>query len=249
MGLTQFAGFRRLSGLLVFAALLGVSAGPLALASSGSPMIEVGGAGAAGSDSEAALDETARIPARITADIVRAIVASGEYTVEEIADAELEAELSRRAGKRFEDHPWVIVRAGIGLPNLVFASIEIYVAREWTVELGAGTGLLPPIFEGAVRYRPEAMCWGCGGRNSLSLGVGVDGGFYGNNSDPTLVNGLLLMGSVDLMYMHRFAEHFGFVIGSRLGLGLVTERGYGYVNAWKFEPTVKVQLVQIGLVF
>jgi len=223
---------------------LGWSVSPVAHASVPA-MIEVGG------------DQAASIPARITPEIYRAILASGEYTLEEVRDAATLEILSTSAAssstegrsRRFEDHPWFILRAGIGLPNLVFASIEIYVKREWTVELGAGAGLLPSIFEGAIRYRPEAMCWGCGGRNSLSIGVGVDGGVYGTNSDVTALNGIMLMGSADLMYMHRFAEHFGFVIGSRLGVGLVTERGLGYVNAWEFEPVVKVQLMQIGLVF
>jgi hypothetical protein len=112
----------------------------------------------------------------------------------------------------------------------------------------AGVGLLPAVFEGAIRYRPQATCWGCDGRNSFSIGFGVDTGVYGTNSDPYALQGVLVTGTVDLMYMHRFAEHFGFVVGTRWGIGAVTEFGDSAVSG-RLEPTLKIQLLQIGIVF
>ncbi|MCC7440697.1 MAG: hypothetical protein IT285_03625 [Bdellovibrionales bacterium] len=169
---------------------------------------------------------------------VAAILASGDYEIS--SEPVAEDEWGR---------PWFVLKAGIGLPNLVSASVEIFILREWTIELGTGAGLLPSVFEGSIRWRPDATCWGCDGKNFLSLGFGIDPAVYfnGEGSQNGTV-GLMLTASVDIMYIRRFAEHFGFYIGSRIGAGVVTEVPPGDWNG-KFEPTLTIHLIQIGFAF
>jgi hypothetical protein len=114
------------------------------------------------------------------------------------------------------DRPWFIVKGGIGLPNLLNAEIEVYVHPNWTVSAGYGVGLLPSVFSASVRWRPDATCFGCGGRNLFTIGFGIDG------MVAPLENGNaegLITASADAFYLHRFAEHFGWLIGIRLGIG------------------------------
>src|SRR5262245_60620548 len=91
-----------------------------------------------------------------TSDVVEGILVSGKYESEELTQEEAEALAKERgvpmpaapAGAANYGRPWVIVKAGIGLPNLLAAAVEIFVHRNVTVEVGAGVGLLPTVFEG-----------------------------------------------------------------------------------------------------
>ena len=111
--------------------------------------------------------------------------------------------------------PWFLVKGGIGLPNLVNAEVEVFVHPNWTVSAGYGAGLLPSVFSASVRWRPDATCFGCDGRNLFSIGFGIDGHVAPNNGNPEG----LITASADAFYLHRFAEHFGWLIGMRLGIG------------------------------
>lgn len=143
--------------------------------------------------------------------------------------------------------PWFIVKAGIGIPNLVNAHVEVFVDRNWTVELGVGAGLLPMGFESSIRRRPEATCWDCDGDNSFSIGYGLDTLFAGTEG-PSGGVAILMTASVDVMYIHRFAKHVGLMVGSRAGIGLTTELGTGRAW-WKLEPGLNIILLQAGLAF
>ncbi len=115
------------------------------------------------------------------------------------------------------DHPWVIVRAGVGLPGLLVGDLEVLVTRNIGVGGGFGLSLGANIVHGAIRWRPDALCAGCSTRNSLSLALGLEGHGLLQASSPEVI----IAGSADLMYMHRFASRFGWVLGVRGGAGPV----------------------------
>ncbi|HTL11234.1 MAG TPA: hypothetical protein VL588_02020 [Bdellovibrionota bacterium] len=199
---------------------------------------------------EPPVDSDPAIRAVFTPEVAQALLSSSTSEIHELTPVE-ESE-ARAAGHLHDDpstwgRPWFIVKAGLGLPNLIGAYIEIFVRREWTVGIGTGTGLLPPVIEGTIRWRPDATCWGCDGKNFLSLGFGIDpavywtqGLFHGNT-------GVMVTASVDLLYIHRFTEHFGLTLGTQLGVGGVTE--FGGTQSFKVEPTFKINLIQVGFAF
>lgn len=114
------------------------------------------------------------------------------------------------------NHPWVIVKAAIGVPGNINAIVEVYVGDTITIEVGAGTGLAAHVFTGAIRWRPEATCWGCKGRNAFSVGFGLVG--LGATPNYTRWEGMIAA-EADAFYMHRFVEHFGLVVGLKTGVG------------------------------
>lgn len=64
----------------------------------------------------------------------------------------------------------------VGLPWLIGGRGEAWFADELSVELGAGTlGQVGDGFgmDAALRWRPDALCFGCEARTLLTLGVGV----------------------------------------------------------------------------
>jgi hypothetical protein len=147
--------------------------------------------------------------------------------------------------------PWFIIKLGIGLPTLIGADIEVYVHDRWTVEGGVGFGIAGLTFMGAVRWRPEATCWGCRGKNVFSIGFGLEG-HAGFPSDQKVV-AALLVASADAFYLHRFAEHFGWVIGLKAGLGVTSDIAtapdpYGYERPFGVEPAM-VFLLYTGFQF
>lgn len=113
--------------------------------------------------------------------------------------------------------PLVVAKLGIGLPGNVNAQLEIYVAETVTVEAGGGTGLLGHAVMGAVRWRPEATCWGCNGKRAFSIGLGAEAHalFASNETD------VIIAASADAQYVRRFAKHFGLVLGLKAGVGPV----------------------------
>jgi hypothetical protein len=186
-----------------------------------------------------------------TSDVVAGLLANEGTDVQELTEAEAQALAAERgvaltASGDDYGRPWLVLKGAIGLPNLLAAYVEVFVARTWTAELGAGVGLLPTVFEGSIRWRPEATCWDCDGNNFFSIGFGIDPGVYRTEGGDDV--GVMVTASVDLMYIHRFARHFGLMVGTRWGAGLVTE--FGGSRDWRsLEPALKVNLLQVGLVF
>lgn|GEM_PF-1892157 len=158
-----------------------------------------------------------------------------------------------------DQRPWVAVKGAIGLPNLGAVYVEAYVLEELTLELGVGTGLLPPVVEGSLRWRPHFTCWGCDDRQSrhrLSVGFGVDPAVYLSRGPFDVVRsgftdvgnvGLMLVPTVDVMYAFRLLPWLGLLVGTRWGAGAVVELGDG--TPFRVEPALKVNLLQVGLLF
>lgn len=199
------------------------------------------------------------MPAHFDSKVVERLMSGRDVEISELDDEEARALAESRgielpavpAGRDENDgnwgRPWFVVKAGVGLPNLLNAHVEIFVHRNWTVEVGGGWGLLPMAVEGSIRWRPDATCWGCDGRNFFSLGFGVDtlvGGTEGSAGGVAL----LVTASVDAMYIHRFAKHFGLVAGTRWGVGATTEFGAGR-NPSHVEPALNIVLLYVGLAF
>jgi hypothetical protein len=189
--------------------------------------------------------------ALITPEIVTHLLSNPVIEPEELTDDEARAralpagiELPAIQSQAHFDHPWVVLKAGIGIPNLVSAQIEIFVHRNWTLNLTTGRGLLPAYYEGLIRWRPEATCWGCDGKNFVSIGFGVGPGFYLDGPRT----GVVVTSAVDLMYIHRFAEHFGLMIGTSIGAGL-TQDYYSDGTSSRIEPMFHLNLIQVGIAF
>ena len=159
------------------------------------------------------------------------------------------AEILAREGVLFESkdygRPLVELVAGIGMPNLLNARVEVSVADSWSVGLGGGIGLLPAAVEATVRWTPPGLTLGDGKRNQLSLGLGPD--LLVMPWDGMVA--FILAGSVELEYLHWFSESFGFTIGTRWGLGATTEFGPSQsTQSFKIEPALNIVLLQLGIV-
>lgn len=198
------------------------------------------------------------IPAQVTAAAVTDLVRSGQAVVVQVNTAEamkraaISGVILSPEKTRF-NRPWFIVRGAVGLPNLVSAHLEVFVNDTLTLGVGAGSGLLPPIYEGSIRWRPKATCFNCHGRHFLSFGFGIDPAFYFTNgafSNGSL--GVLVVGSVDATYVVRLFKHFGLTLSTRWGIGAGTEfrdrdEDEGYSPS--IEPTLKIDLLSVGFVF
>lgn len=189
-------------------------------------------------------------PARVTRAALTEMVRTGQAEIVEVRTAEA-MKIAAAHGvvlnpaKTGYDHPWFIVRAGVGLPNLVSAHLEVFVSDHLTLEVGTGAGLLPSVYEGSIRWRPSATCFNCRGRNLFSIGFGIDPGFYTYNSSL----GVMLVASVDATYILRAFEHFGIAISTRAGAGVVTEFRPDDEHSGRIEPVIKIELLSLGLVF
>ncbi len=179
---------------------------------------------------------------------VSEFLASPDTEVRRATPDEVIAEANARGDRAMASgaysRPWFIVKVGIGMPNLVSAHLEVFVADNISVEVGAGAGLLPSVYEASIRWRPEATCFGCHGKNFFSIGFGIDPGVYGTPNHT----GVVILGTVDATYIHRFAEHFGFFVSTKAGIGVGKEFG-NTSEDWssRVEPTIKLELLNIGL--
>ena len=161
----------------------------------------------------------------LTSGAVKDLIANPGTTVTQVtAEEAVQAAAARgvalpapTAGGKNYGHPYFIVKAGIGLPALINAEIEVYITDNITLEGGVGGSLGGTIFTGSVKWRPDATCWGCHGSNMFSIGFGVENQTSVGSSSR---NEVIFLGTVDAMYVHRFAEHFGWVIGLKLGAGV-----------------------------
>ena len=114
------------------------------------------------------------------------------------------------------EHPWVVLKLGLGSPGNVNASAEVLLTWNFAFELGAGAGLGANAIEAGLRWRPSATCWGCRGANLFTLGFGAMVYELTRGSGPWDV---LPTVGVDGFYAHRFRRHFGLVVGTRAGIG------------------------------
>ncbi len=75
------------------------------------------------------------------------------------------------------DSPNAMVQATVGVPWLAGLQSENWIANDATLELGLGVDDTFETFGGtwALRWRPDLLCFGCGDRVLVTLGVGPGG--------------------------------------------------------------------------
>lgn len=111
--------------------------------------------------------------------------------------------------------PYVIAKLGLGIPGVPGVSAEFFVRDSLTVEAGAGNGPIGAYGSLSARWRP---CWGCREHGAaLSAGLGpeltvIPSGEQGRT-------GIILAAIADLAFTYRFAPHFGWTLGLKLGAG------------------------------
>jgi hypothetical protein len=128
------------------------------------------------------------------------------------------------------EHPWVVLKLGLGTPGNINLGVEVQATQNFALEVGAAAGLGANALEAGLRWRPDATCWGCRGANLFTLGFGAMGyALTRGNGQWDLMPAL----DVDAFYAHRFARHFGIIVGTRLGLGLYVS---GYNGAAGLQP-------------
>ncbi|HHO53116.1 MAG TPA: hypothetical protein ENK18_20135 [Deltaproteobacteria bacterium] len=75
--------------------------------------------------------------------------------------------------------PNSIVGVGVGYPTLITARGEAWIGDQVSTEIGVTWPSTIPIqsltIDTALRWRPDALCIGCGGRGLLSFGAGAGG--------------------------------------------------------------------------
>lgn len=136
--------------------------------------------------------------------------------------------------------PTALVVAGVGLPNLLHAHAELFVAPAWSLELGGGIGVLPVMLTVGGRWSPSGSCWGCWDGHGLRLSPG----FTWFIAPTDIEEGLVTLNG-DLAWVWRGSSGWGMTAGVRLGAGIA----YGQVaGGTKLEPGIEVVPLQVGLV-
>lgn len=136
--------------------------------------------------------------------------------------------------------PNVMVVGGVGVPNILHAHAEVFVAEAWSVELGGGVGLLPSTVTAGARWSPAATWWGHGARNSLRLAPGATVFLV-----PARIQEGLLSVNADLAWIHQGPSGWGFTAGAKVGAG----PAWGQVaGGLKIEPGLEIVPLQIGVV-
>ena len=136
--------------------------------------------------------------------------------------------------------PVVMVLGGVGLPNLLHAHAEVFLADAWSVEVGGGVGLLPSTLTAGARWSPAGTWWGREERNALRLAPGATVFLFPSH----LQEGLLSI-NVDLAWIHQGPSGWGVTAGVKLGAG----PAWGQVaDGLKIEPGIEVVPLQIGVV-
>jgi hypothetical protein len=207
------------------------------------------------SDTDAAGSATS--PVQIDARLAQRLALASGSQVRVVSESEAVSAAAAR-GVRLEPwgHPWVIVKAGLGMPGNIQADIEIYVHRNWAVEASAGTGLLGGWYTASVRWHPDATTWNWFGvdartgevthENSLQLSLAAELGYtppnvgWGNQHAA-----MFLVPNIEAAYIHRFAERFGMTIGGRVGVG----PAFDFINGGTQTGLAMTMLLYTGLVF
>lgn len=138
--------------------------------------------------------------------------------------------------------PTAILRAGVGLPNLLSAQAEVFVSESWSIEVGGGVGLLPATVTVGTRWTPQATCWlGCWEGHSVRLSPGLT--WY---AFPSQVSDGLLTLNGDLAWFYRSEAGIGVSAGLRAGLGMAYGRSQ---DRFKPELGMEVYPLLLGVVF
>lgn len=140
------------------------------------------------------------------------------------------------------ERPAAIVRVGVGLPNLLSIQAEAFITQSWSIEAGAGVGLLPSTLTLGTRWTPKSTCWlGCWEGHSLRLSPGLT--WYAFPSQMS--DGLLTLNG-DLAWFYRSERGIGVSAGLRGGLGMAYGRSED-----RFKPELGLELypLLLGVVF
>lgn len=173
-------------------------------------------------------------PVFITSVAVKELMVSPGVEIREVTQEELFASASAHGvtlpssaldHPGGSDRPWMIVKTGVGLPATISAELEVYVHPHVSVAINIGSGVPSDLFlfMGSVTWHPDATCWGCDGKDPVALGFGLNSGIV---TTPTQTDPLIT-GSMEFQYMHRFAEHYGWVMGLRPAAGPVWDHFIG----------------------
>jgi hypothetical protein len=114
--------------------------------------------------------------------------------------------------------PNTLLWASVGTPWLASVRGEAWLADEVTGELGVGgfgddtLGL-----DWAIRWRPEFLCFGCGGSDLLTIGIGP-GGLVAPPVDRDDW-GVAVGGDLGIAYVHWLSKQTGLTVAGRGGAG------------------------------
>jgi hypothetical protein len=133
---------------------------------------------------------------------------------------------SRAADREPWARPWVLVRGFWDAPFGPGGGVTVFVHDRWSVNADLShRGPFGFVYGFGCHWWPRGRF----GETHHQFGVGVGGDFLFTISDSAGgLAALVLPGSVDLHYLARPLEKFGFVLGSKLGVGVTFEaRDFG----------------------
>lgn len=132
--------------------------------------------------------------------------------------------------------PNTLVWASVGQPWVLSVRGEAWLADEITGELGVG-GLGDDALglDWAIRWRPDALCIGCGGSDLLTIGLGP-GGLV---APPVERDdwGVVLGGDLGVAYVHWLSKKTGLTVAGRGGAGAAfvdADIGNSELGWWAF---------------
>lgn len=118
--------------------------------------------------------------------------------------------------------PNSIIGVGVGYPTLVTARGEAWIGDQVSTEIGVTWPTTLPIqsltIDTALRWRPDALCIGCGGRGLLGFGLGV-GGYVVPDLTLTDAWGFAAGGDLASTAVFWFTPTFGAQASARVGAG------------------------------
>lgn len=139
-----------------------------------------------------------------------------------------------------DGRPHVIVAASSGLPDLAAAHVELFVADHWSIEAGAGVGLLPLTVHAGVRWSPKATCWGCWNGHAFRLAPGALAFVF-----PSMMEEGMAVVDADATWVW-YRGSVGVTAGVRGGAGIAWGAG---ADGVKLEPAMEIVPLQVGIVF
>ncbi|MFH1466275.1 MAG: hypothetical protein ABIO70_17960 [Pseudomonadota bacterium] len=138
-----------------------------------------------------------------------------------------------------------MVRAGVGMPDVVHLQADFAVAEHWTVgaRLGSNLGMLTyGDLTAEARWWPAATCWGCGGPDAFAFGFGPE---VLVGPAPHLA-AVIAAAGVEAAYVHRFGERVGLVLSQSFAPGLTVDVPWGE-RGFRPEPAFTLALLQAGV--
>ncbi|HNC97722.1 MAG TPA: hypothetical protein PKW90_16440 [Myxococcota bacterium] len=138
-----------------------------------------------------------------------------------------------------EPAPHVIVAASAGLPDLVGAHVEVFLPDKWSIEVGAGIGLLPLTIHAGARWAP--LCLGCWNGHAFRLSTGAMAFVFPSD----LKEGMAVI-DVEAAWIWYKNGGPGVTMAARAGLG----PAWGPSSSGlKIEPALELIPIQVGMVF